>query len=208
MSPSRGSINPELDSGTQASLYERGGALAVSVLTEPDQFGGSNEDIDRVRRSTRLPVLKKDFHVSEAQLREAAGTGASAALIIVRAIEPSRLSGLASVARDLGLELLFEVRDERELHQALAAGAQMIGVNNRDLETLRVDPETVTRLIPLIPTDRVAVAESGYATRDDVMKAALCGADAVLVGSSVSAAADPEAAVRALANVPRNARSR
>jgi indole-3-glycerol phosphate synthase len=205
-SPSRGTINSGIDGGRQASLYERGGAAAISVLTEPVHFGGSNEDLEIVRKATRLPVLRKDFHVSEAQIGEAAWLGASAALVIVRSVDPSRLADLASTARDLSLELVFEVRDERELERALGVGAMIIGVNNRDLESLRIDPGTVGRIVPMIPPDRVAIAESGYSTRADVIQAALSGADAVLVGSSLSASADPEAAVRLLADVPRTAR--
>lgn len=206
-SPSRGPINPGMDSSQQAESYERGGAAAISVLTEPDRFGGSNADLQLARRAARLPVLKKDFHVSEAQLEEAARIGASAALVIVRAIAPSRLNELAAGARQLSLELLFEVRDESELDRALEAGAEMIGVNNRDLETLRMDRDTVSRIVPRIPAGCVAIAESGYSTREDVIEAAQWGADAVLMGSSLSAAPDPESAVRVLANIPRRARS-
>ncbi len=205
-SPSRGDINPAIDSATQAGLYEAGGASALSVLTEPHRFGGSDEDILRARSTSALPILKKDFHVSEAQLHQAARLGVSAALIIVRAIEPSRLGPLAALARELALELLFEVRDERELERALAAGAGIIGVNNRNLETLQIDLETVARILPLVPPECIAVAESGYSTRAQVEAAAAAGADAVLVGSSLSAAPDPSAAVRAIVGVERRPR--
>jgi indole-3-glycerol phosphate synthase len=205
-SPSKGAINPGIASGLQAASYERGGASAVSVLTEPEKFGGKSGDVIEVLGATRLPVLRKDFLVTTAQLVETASLGATAILLIVRAIEPNRLAGLSRAAAELGLEILFEVRDERELERALAAGARIIGVNNRDLETLQVHPETVGRIVPLIPPDCVAVAESGYSTREDVMTAAAAGADAVLVGSSLSAALDPEAAVRAIAQVPRSSR--
>jgi len=202
-SPSKGPINASIDSGGQAAMYEAGGAAAISVLTEPDRFGGSNADLALARASCTLPVLKKDFHVSEGQIMEAAMLGASAALVIVRAIEPSRLAALAKAARESAIELLFEVRDERELERALHAGAIMIGVNNRDLETLQIDPETVTRIVPLIPRDRIAIAESGYSTREEVESAAMAGADAVLVGSSVSASPNPASAVASLAGVPK-----
>lgn len=206
-SPSRGDINPGLDSGEQASKYAEGGAAAISVLTEPLRFGGSDQDLDEVRRAVSLPILKKDFHVSEAQLLHAARTGASAALIIVRAIEPSRLRGLADIARELALDLVLEVRNESELERALDAGGEIIGVNNRNLETLEIDRETVLRMIPLVPADCVAVAESGYATPEDCMEAAEAGADAVLVGSSLSRSADPASLVSSISRIPRRPRS-
>lgn len=205
-SPSKGIINAAIDAGEQASRYEAGGAAAISVLTEPIRFGGSNSDIARVRKACALPILKKDFHVCESQIEEAAMLGASAALIIVRAIEPTRLERLAAAARDAGIELLYEVRDEAEMVRALNAGATMIGVNNRDLETLRIDSETVGRLVPLIPSDVVAIAESGYSTREQVEIAAAAGSDAVLVGSSLSGAGDPASAVAAIADVSRGSR--
>ena len=205
MSPSKGAINPGLASDRQAKLYAAGGAAALSVLTEPTSFGGSNEDVE-LARAAGLPILKKDFHVSDAQLMEARSLGASAALIIVRAIDPRRLAGLAETARRISMELLFEVRDERELRRALEVGAVMIGVNNRNLETLVIDHDTVSRIVPLIPAGCVAVAESGYFTPDDVLSAAAAGADAVLIGSALSSAADPAAAVRLLSGISRRAR--
>jgi indole-3-glycerol phosphate synthase len=207
-SPSKGSINPRLDARRQSVAYEEGGASAISVLTEPASFGGSDADVRQVRAATSLPILKKDFHVSEIQLIEARNLGASAALVIVRAIEPARVASLASVARDIGLEILFEVRDENELRTAVDAGAEIIGVNNRDLETLDIDSTTVERILPLIPRDCVAIAESGYSTRKHIEAAARSGADAVLVGSSISAAEDPAAAVRELAGIPTTSRRR
>jgi indole-3-glycerol phosphate synthase len=201
-SPSKGSINQAIDASVQAELYASGGAAALSILTEPSRFGGSNDDVTRAR-SAELPILKKDFHVSEAQLVEASEIGASAALIIVRAIEPDRLVPMAAAAREIDLEIIFEIRNELELERALEAGATMIGVNNRNLETLEMDPTTVQRILPMIPGGCVAIAESGYSTVDDVRAAADAGADAVLIGSSLSASADPESAVAALASVPR-----
>jgi indole-3-glycerol phosphate synthase len=204
-SPSRGSINPGLAAADQARAYASGGASALSVLTEPTSFGGDNEDIGLARKA-ELPILKKDFHVSELQLVEAQALGASAALIIVRAIDPVRLDDLAIAAREIDLELLFEVRDESELERALKAGATMIGVNNRNLETLVIDPDTVSRVLPLIPATCIAVAESGYSTAADVERAAQAGADAVLVGSALSASPEPSAAVALISAVPRQQR--
>lgn len=206
-SPSKGSINAEINAAAQAAAYEKGGAAAISVLTEPDQFGGSNKDLIDVARVVSIPVLKKDFHVTTDQLDEAAALGVSAALIIVRAIHPRELSSLAEKARTLGLEVIYEVRDETELARALAVGAEIVGVNNRNLETLEIDPSTVSRIVPLIPDSCVAVAESGYHSRADVENAALAGADAVLVGSSLSGSRDAESAVRDLCGIARRERA-
>jgi len=205
-SPSKGAIAPGLDSVTQARAYVRGGAAAISVLTEPDHFGGSTDDLVAVRAAVPVPALKKDFHVATIQLIEARALGASAALLIARALSPSALRELLGVGRDLELELLVEVRDDWELDRAVEGGAQMIGVNNRDLESLVIDPATCDRLIPRIPRGIVAVAESGMQTRSDVQRYAAVGADAVLIGSSISAAADPIAATAALAGVTRRSR--
>lgn len=202
-SPSKGDINRGISAGAQAALYERGGAAAVSVLTEPFRFGGSEADVADAIDACGLPILKKDFHVAEVQLIEAKALGASAALIIVRALSPRRLIAMASFARDIGLEILFEIRDERELARAIQAGARIIGVNNRNLETLEMDATTVPRIVPLIPRDLIAVAESGYGTVAGVESAGQAGADAVLVGSILSIAADPAEAVRALSTVGR-----
>ena len=207
-SPSKGAINPAIDTRVQSLAYEQGGAAAISVLTEPDSFGGADADVTVALRATTLPVLKKDFHVATNQLIQARALGAAAALVIVRALDPSRLADMARTAREIGLELVFEIRDEAELEAALAAGADIIGVNNRDLETLKIDPTTVERIIPLIPRRCVAIAESGYSTRDQVETAARAGADAVLVGSSVSASANAAAAVRNLTGVPVTSRRR
>jgi indole-3-glycerol phosphate synthase len=205
-SPSKGIIAATLGAVQQSQAYGSGGAVGVSILTEPLHFGGSNDDLLAVRVETQLPVLKKDFHVRPIQLVEARALGASAALIIVRALSPERLVEMMEAGRALGLELLVEVRDQRELERALDAGATMIGVNNRDLETLEVDPTTAERIIPLMPRTVTAIAESGVKSRADVERYAAIGADAVLVGSSLSAATDPAAATRALTGVPRRRR--
>ncbi|MEO8562828.1 MAG: indole-3-glycerol-phosphate synthase [bacterium] len=205
-SPSKGSIAPGLDAVSQALAYVAGGAAAISVLTEPDHFGGSTHDLLDVRKAVAVPALKKDFHVARIQLIEARALGASAALLIARALAPARLRALMDLGRAIGLELLIEVRDESELERALEGGAEMIGVNNRDLETLIIDPSTAERLVPLIPAGVIAVAESGIQWRADVERYARGGADAVLVGSSISAAADAAAATAGLAGVIRRHR--
>ncbi len=207
-SPSKGSIARSLDAVAQARGYATGGAAALSILTEPVHFGGSIDDLRNVVREVELPVLKKDFHVRPVQLLEARAEGASAALLIVRALSPDRLKELMSVGNDIALELLVEVRDEAELDLALTLGATMVGVNNRNLETLVLDPGTAERIVPLIPASVVAIAESGISSRADVDRYASVGADAVLVGSSLSAATDPVAATRALVGVPRRNRAR
>ncbi|MEO7103560.1 MAG: indole-3-glycerol-phosphate synthase [Gemmatimonadaceae bacterium] len=197
-SPSKGIINPEIQAPAQARLYVEAGAAAISVLTESEHFGGSMADLEVVAATVAVPVLRKDFIVSTVQLYEARARGAAAALLIVRALPRGALVELHDVGSAIGLDLLVEVRDEVELATAIDIGARIIGVNNRDLETLVIDPSTVGRIVPLIPKDVVAVAESGMASPEHVRRAASAGADAVLVGSYVSAAADPLTAVRSL----------
>ena len=206
-SPSKGWINKRLGAADQARAYTGGGAAAISVLTEPTYFDGSPKDLEVVSETTPIPLLKKDFHVDPSQLLEARALGAAAVLLIVRALPPDLLQRLISDAGRLCLDAVVEVRDELELETALAAGAEIIGVNNRNLETLEVDPATAERLLPLIPDRVVAIAESGIANRQDVERAAEFGADAVLVGSVLSAAEDPLAAVAALVGVPRIGRA-
>jgi indole-3-glycerol phosphate synthase len=205
-SPSKGEIAPALSAAAQSAAYADGGAAALSILTEPLRFGGSEADVLAARTATALPILKKDFHVAHLQMLEARALGASAALLIARALPPAELVALARTARDAGLETLVEIRDERELEAALLAEATVIGVNNRNLETLVIDLGTGERLVPLIPADRVAVFESGVHGPAEVERAAAAGADAVLVGSSLSAATDPAQALRAIAGVPRRGR--
>ncbi|MGE5731961.1 MAG: indole-3-glycerol phosphate synthase TrpC [Gemmatimonas sp.] len=205
-SPSKGWINPGLPAAEQAAAYRAGGAAAISVLTEPAHFGGSTADLIAVRRQVELPALKKDFHVDPVQLLEAKAAGASAALLIVRALSHDALQRMADAASELDLECLIEVRDAEELERALAIGATVIGVNSRNLETLAIDSAAAERLFGQIPDTIVVVAESAVASREDVERVARAGADAVLVGSAVSAARDPAAAVRQLAGVTRSAR--
>jgi indole-3-glycerol phosphate synthase len=202
-SPSKGWIRERLPADAQARAYAAGGAAAISVLTEPLHFDGSIADLASVVASIPVPVLKKDFHVDPIQLIEARAHGASAALLIARAMPPEHLKLMVHEARALGLETIVEIRDEAELRQAIEAGAEIIGINNRNLETLEIDPTTSERLLPFISGAFVAIAESGMSTREDVERAAALGADAVLVGSSLSASADPASLVRELASVPR-----
>lgn len=205
-SPSLGDIRPGLSAADQAARYEAGGARAISVLTEPSEFGGSVDDIAAASQAARLPILRKDFHVEAVQVVEAAAAGASALLLIARALDPSALEDLAGEAALWKLDRLVEVRDVDELRRALALDGAVIGVNNRDLETLVIENATCERVIPLVPAARLAIAESGVRTRADVERLANTGADAVLVGSALSSSDDAEAAVRELTGVTRMAR--
>ena len=206
-SPSKGDIAPALDAAEQSARYVEGGAAAISVLTEPSRFGGSLADLAHVAARVGVPVIRKDFLVDPVQLWEARFAGAAAALLIVRSLGPSDLPRMMDAMRECGLEAIVEVRDQRELDRALAVDARVIGVNNRNLETLLIDPATAPMLIPAIPADCIAVAESGMRVPADVAAAALAGADAILVGSAISASADPRRAVSELAQIRRTVRT-
>ena len=203
-SPSKGVLNSGIRAADYAQRYVSGGARALSVLTEPTEFGGDDQDLVDVRARATVPLLKKDFHVHEGQVWEARALGASAILFIARALAPGQLARLVDAALEAGLEPLVEIRDERELQQALATPARVIGVNARDLETLVLEPDVTARMLPAIPADRVRVAESGMTSVEDVARAAALGADAVLVGSSLSLARDPEQLLRNLSCVERH----
>lgn len=205
-SPSKGSINEGLDVSARAVEYAAAGAAALSVLTEPERFGGSIEDLRAVRAAVRLPLLRKDFIVSRLQLLEARAAGASAVLLIARALPRANRFRLAEEARALGLDVLLEVRDETELTDALYVEHAVIGINNRNLETLEIDDSVSARLLPLVPANRTAVYESGVSGRDVVERAAVLGADAVLVGSSLSSAEHGGGAVSKLVGVKRRPR--
>ena len=207
-SPSKGSIRDAISAEVQARAFERGGAAAISILTEPAHFGGSLTDLESARDQVAIPLLRKDFHAHPIQLHEARAAGASAALLIARALAPSVLRTMMHVASELSIEPLVEIRTEAELMLALELGARVIGINSRDLETLEVDADVPRRLLPTIPPHVIAVAESGVDGVTDVEARAGWGADAVLVGSALSASDDPESAVRALTRVPRSRRAR
>jgi len=205
-SPSAGSINATLDPVAHAVSYASSGAAAISVLTDGPFFGGSLDDLRAVAAAVAVPVLRKDFILAEEQLLEARAAGASAALLIVRALGASRLASLARTARDLGLDTLVEVHTAAELDVAVAAGADVIGVNSRDLDTFRIDVDAAWRLVARVPADRIAVAESGMASVADAERAAAAGADAVLVGTALSSAADPVALASGIAGLVRRGR--
>lgn len=202
-SPSAGAIAPLLDPGLLARAYARGGAAAVSVLTEGPHFGGSLEDLAAVRAAVRQPVLRKDFLIDRVQVFESRVAGASAVLLIVRILETAQLRLLADLAGDLGLARLVEVHSRAELDVAVALGPEAIGVNSRDLDTFRVGLEAAAPLLAEIPDGVLAVAESGITTRADVVTVAAHGADAVLVGTALAQSSDPAAAVATLTGVAR-----
>jgi indole-3-glycerol phosphate synthase len=197
-SPSSGTIDDDADPVTQATAYADGGAAAISVLTEPRHFHGSLADLEAVHLSVRVPVLRKDFLVHPAQVIEARAHGADAVLLITGALTDQELIAMLGVAGDLGMGALVETHADDELDRALASGAEVIGVNARDLESLEVDIERARDRLRRIPDDRLAVFESGIRTGDDVEAAVRAGASVILVGEALMRAADPRAAVRDL----------
>lgn len=190
-SPSAGPIRPDADILEIAGIYERSGAAAISVLTERKFFLGSLEDLTRVREKVSLPVLRKDFLLEEYHLLEAAATGADAVLLIAAVLPQPVLKRLIRFAGDLHLAALVEVHAEPELDAALEAGAEVIGVNNRDLGTLQVDLAVTDRLFPRIPVGKVRVSESGIRSAEEVARVRRAGANAVLIGEELMSAADP-----------------
>ncbi|WP_348856629.1 indole-3-glycerol phosphate synthase TrpC [Nocardioides sp. KR10-350] len=195
-SPSKGALADIPDPASLAQQYAAGGAAAISVLTEQRRFGGSLDDLRAVRAAVDTPILRKDFVVDSYQLLEARAAGADLALLIVTALAEDDLRRLHDEARELGLTVLVEAHDEAETERAVALGAELVGVNARNLKTLTVDPDVFGRLAPLIPDDRVKVAESGIFSSADVKRYVLEGARAVLVGEALVRDGDPEAAVR------------
>lgn len=191
-SPSQSDIAPERAVEAQVRAYAAAGAAAISVLTEPSRFGGSYDHLLRAAGVTDLPLLMKDFVVSPAQVRMAASLGASAVLLIVRCLDRAELHELAGTCLHHGLTPLIECHDEEEIGRALEIEGAVIGINNRDLDTLEVDRDLAPRLLREVPGDRIAVAESGYQTPDQVKP--LRGlADAVLIGTSLMRSPDPAA---------------
>lgn len=197
-SPSRGDLAPRLDAVAQAEGYVRGGAAAISVLTEPHHFSGSNDDLVAVRRAVPVPVLRKDFTVAPVQVWEARAIGADAVLLIVAALDGDALGALLGEASAAGLDALVEVHTEAEVERALAAGATLVGVNNRDLATFEVDLATAERLAPLLGSVPVRVAESGIAGPEEAARMAAAGYHAVLVGESLVRSDDPAGLVARL----------
>ncbi|HXG36434.1 MAG TPA: indole-3-glycerol phosphate synthase TrpC [Dehalococcoidia bacterium] len=199
-SPSRGLLREDFDPVGLASAYQQGGAAAISVLTDAKYFQGSLEHLRSIRATSDAvpPLLRKDFLFDPYQLYEARFHGGDAALLIAAVLEPSLLAELIALATSLGLTALVEVHQESELEQALAAGAKLIGINNRDLRTFEVDLATTERLCPSIPAGILTVAESGVHNREDVLRLQSCGVNALLIGEALVTAPDPRVKIREL----------
>ncbi len=207
-SPSKGDIAPGLDAVAQAKKYADGGAAGISVLTEPTWFKGTLEDMTEIRTSLeelgpdRPAILRKDFIIDDYQVLEARVHGADSLLLIVASLDDSKLCHLMERSRSLGMEPLVEVNNADEMDRALAGGARVIGINNRDLRNFRVDLGTTDRLASKVAGDVLLAALSGISTREDVLRFQAAGAGAVLVGEALMVAEDPAAAIRALVGRP------
>ena len=197
-SPSKGPLHPDLDPAAMAAGYEAGGATCLSVLTDAESFGGSPADLAAARAGCALPTLRKDFTVSAIDVVDARLMGADCVLLIAAALDDQELHAFHDLAQELGLDALVEVHDEAELERALACGATLVGVNQRDLVTFEVDHERAVRMAAAFPDDVVSVAESGVRGPEDAAALAAAGYDAVLVGESLVTSGDPAAAVGAL----------
>jgi len=198
-SPSAGTIRTDLSATDVAIRYERGGACAISVLTDEQYFGGSILDLGAIRDSTALPILRKDFIVDEIQIYEAAVVGADAVLLIAAALDDGALEKLRATTEDeLGLDALVEVHTSEELRCAVRAGAKLIGVNNRDLRTFQTSLETSERLIAEASRDRIMISESGLKGADELRHLQTLGFRGFLIGEALMRASDPEAALREL----------
>ena len=196
-SPSAGTIRSDLSATDVATRYERGGACAISVLTDEQHFGGSILDLAAIRAVTALPLLRKDFIVDEIQIYEAAAAGADAVLLITAALDDTALIKLRVIAEDeLGLDAVVEVHTSEELRRAVSAGARIIGVNNRDLRTFRISLETSERLIAEAPGDQIMISESGLQDANSVRRLRELGFRGFLIGEALMRAPDPEAALR------------
>lgn len=203
-SPSAGLIRADVDAAEIAREYVAGGAAALSVLTDEEFFGGSLEALRGVRRVVGLPLLRKDFMIDPVQVWESRAAGADAVLLIVRILEDGLLSELHTLAREVGLAVLVEIHDERELERALRIDADLIGINNRDLSTFHTDLALSLGLSATIDPRVTLVAESGIRTPEDVQRLGACGVDAILVGESLMRQPDLRAAAAALSGHPRN----
>jgi indole-3-glycerol phosphate synthase len=197
-SPSKGDLNAALDPAALAHSYEVGGAACLSVLTDVDHFGGSVDDLVAARSSVTLPVLRKDFTVAARDVCDARLMGADCVLLIVAALAGEELRKFHRLGGQVGIDVLVEVHDERELDEAVYLGATLIGVNQRDLVTFAVDHERAARLAARIPDGVVKVAESGVRDADDARRLADAGYDAILVGETLVTATDPAATIRLL----------
>lgn len=197
-SPSKGDLQADLDPADMARSYQAGGASCLSVLTDVEFFGGSVDDLQAARAACSLPVLRKDFTVSERDVCDARLMGADCVLLIAAALSPARLAELHGLAMAIGLDVLVEIHDEAELEVAIAVGADLVGVNQRDLVTFQVDHDRAVRMAALIPDSVVKVAESGVRNRADASSLYAAGYHAVLVGETLVTAPDAAVAIRQL----------
>jgi indole-3-glycerol phosphate synthase len=197
-SPSRGVLAEDFRPAELAASYEKGGAAALSVLTDRDFFQGSIDDLQAARAACRLPVIRKDFTIADYHVLEAAAAGADAILLIAAILDPAQLRGFREMAREFAMAALVEVHDERELERALHSGAEIIGVNNRDLRTFRVSLDTSVNLAKLIPASITKVSESGIFSAGDVHHLMDAGFDAFLVGEHLMKSGDAARALREL----------
>lgn len=200
-SPSKGDLAPGLDAAALAARYQEGGAACLSVLTDHDWFGGSVADLQAARGATQLPVLRKDFTVSEADVCDARIMGADAVLLIAAALDDHELAAFHELASEIGIDALVEIHDEAELERALAVGASLVGVNQRDLVSFEVDTDRAVRMAPEMPEGVVRVAESGVRGVDDATVLHRAGYHAVLVGESLVTSVDAAAEVAALRSI-------
>jgi indole-3-glycerol phosphate synthase len=205
-SPSAGWIRRDSLVADFIKAYSECGARAISVLTDEKFFGGSLSDLRAAHATTNVPILRKDFVLEEVQLFEARAAGADAVLLIVRALDDEALRGLLTTARGIGLDVLVETHNEKEIERALRADADVIGINNRDLGSFHVDLGLAARMLDLIPANVIVVAESGIKNADDVAQLGALGVDAVLVGETLMRSADICATVKEFASQPRRAR--
>ncbi len=197
-SPSRGILSPDFDPPAIARKYADSGASAISVLTDSKYFQGDASHLTRAKQACGLPALRKDFTIDEYQIWETASIGADAVLLIVAALSETQLSDYLQLASQLGLDSLVEVHDEKQLAVALAAGARIIGINNRDLRTFKTDVGVTARLAKEIPSGHIIVSESGIHTREDAERVREAGADAILVGEALMTSGDVSGKIREL----------
>ncbi|MCP4683380.1 MAG: indole-3-glycerol phosphate synthase TrpC [Desulfobacterales bacterium] len=203
-SPSAGVIRDRSDPVAIGSVYEDAGAAAISLLTDEKFFGGSLENLVPLKKGVSLPILRKDFIVDEIQVRESSLFGADAILLIARILSWQQLKELLATAKDSGLAVLTEIHDKGDLDKSVEAGADIIGINNRDLDTFEVDIRTTLELAPLVPKACILVTESGINTGEDIRLLKKCGINAALVGTSIMKSSEPKEKIKELVEAGRN----